>query len=50
IGEHTGDAKDSLFFNVGSKFTTFDSDNDASRGNCAQLQMGSWWYNDCSYA
>ncbi|KAH8376627.1 hypothetical protein KR093_000507 [Drosophila rubida] len=50
IGGHTGDADDSLFFNVGSKFSTFDSDNDSSRGNCAQLQMGSWWYSDCSYA
>lgn len=49
IGNYSGNAGNSLFYNLGMKFTTYDQDNDQSRDNCAMHQMGGWWYRDCSY-
>ncbi|KAK3108949.1 hypothetical protein FSP39_019572 [Pinctada imbricata] len=31
----------------GMVFTTFDNDND---GNCATINKGGWWYNNCGYS
>lgn len=49
IGNYSGNAGNSLFYNWGMKFTTYDQDNDQSRDNCAMHQLGGWWYRDCSY-
>lgn len=39
---------DSLTYHAGSKFSTFDVDNDVwLEGNCAQSHTGGWWYNSC---
>ncbi|XP_061387717.1 ficolin-1-like [Musca vetustissima] len=48
LGEYSGTAGDSLSYNRGLKFSTFDADNDNSRGNCAEALMGAWWFSDCS--
>jgi len=35
----------------GMRFTTHDRDQDAwSRGNCANLHHGAWWYRQCYVA
>ncbi|XP_067643569.1 angiopoietin-related protein 7 isoform X2 [Eurosta solidaginis] len=48
LGEYEGDAGDSLTYHAGSKFSTFDNDNDGCVNcNCAQLRNGAWWYNWC---
>lgn len=31
-------------------FSTIDSDNDNSKGNCATAFKGAWWYNSCHLA
>ncbi|KFB44842.1 AGAP010811-PA-like protein [Anopheles sinensis] len=49
IGGYKGTAGDSLFYHQGMKFSTKDSDNDASdRRHCAEATGGAWWYNACS--
>lgn len=35
---------DSLKASNGSMFSTYDSDNDASHGNCANGWKGGWWF------
>lgn len=37
----------SMAYNNGKKFSTKDSDNDSSNGNCA-AQKGAWWHGYCS--
>ncbi len=27
--------------------STYDKDNDNADGNCAMVNLGAWWYNDC---
>lgn len=52
VGRHSGTAKDS-FANIhsGQKFSTYDSDNDATTQlNCAQRHRGAWWYNECHHS
>ena len=40
-----------MSYHVGMYFSTKDRDNDGSRlRDCAQLQKGGWWYNECSKA
>jgi len=42
LGEASGSAGDSLLYHRGTKFTTFDRDNDLYKDvNCG------WWYKDC---
>ncbi|XP_058629869.1 microfibril-associated glycoprotein 4-like [Onychostoma macrolepis] len=42
-----GGARDSLSYNDGQKFSTFDKDQDSSNNNCARLHLGAFWYNNC---
>ena len=51
VSEGTGDgSRDTLDFNNKCDFSTYDSDNDDSSGNCAYVRQGGWWYNACTYA
>uniref|UniRef100_A0A182JV12 Fibrinogen C-terminal domain-containing protein n=1 Tax=Anopheles christyi TaxID=43041 RepID=A0A182JV12_9DIPT len=47
VGKYDGTAGDSLSFHNGSKFTTFDQDNDRHTLNCATVYGGGWWFKDC---
>ncbi|XP_055913546.1 fibrinogen C domain-containing protein 1 isoform X2 [Eupeodes corollae] len=48
LGEYSGTAGDSLSFQAGNKFSTFDNDNDGwVEGNCAQAHTGAWWHAAC---
>ncbi|XP_065360445.1 angiopoietin-4 isoform X4 [Calliphora vicina] len=48
LGKYEGDAGDSFSYHAGSKFSTFDNDNDGCVDcNCAQSHKGAWWYNWC---
>ena len=40
---------DALDYHKNMKFSTVDSDNDASGDNCASIFGGGWWYRGCSY-
>ncbi|XP_059180739.1 microfibril-associated glycoprotein 4-like [Centropristis striata] len=42
-----GGAGDSLSFHNGQKFTTFDKDQDHYPGNCAKVDLGAFWHNNC---
>ena len=49
--DYTGDAGDSLEYDVNSPFSTHDRDQDGrSRGSCAEKRQGAWWYGDCGYS
>ncbi|XP_073847163.1 microfibril-associated glycoprotein 4-like isoform X1 [Musca autumnalis] len=51
LGQYTGTAGDSLSYNLGTKFTTKDQDNDTyGTKNCALLHKGGWWYWSCSHS
>ncbi|XP_028413273.1 uncharacterized protein LOC114536122 [Dendronephthya gigantea] len=47
IGSYAGNAGDSLAVHNQMQFSTKDSDNDASSGNCAMSYKGGWWYEKC---
>ena len=47
IGGYSGNAGDSLAYQNGSPFSTYDRDNDAYLHNCAAMWEGAWWFNDC---
>ena len=55
IGAYSGNAGDGLHGvgcgthrnHGGMAFSTYDRNNDRSRGNCAQSYAAGWWYNNC---
>ncbi|XP_067930728.1 microfibril-associated glycoprotein 4-like [Watersipora subatra] len=47
VGGYTGNARDSLTFHDGQRFSTFDNDNDSKNTNCAVEYEGAWWYSSC---
>ncbi|GFN90021.1 fibrinogen-related protein 3.1 [Plakobranchus ocellatus] len=47
---YDGTAGDSLSYHNGRRFSTFDQDNDSSRGHCAQSYSGAWWYGSCQHS
>ncbi|XP_034475554.1 microfibril-associated glycoprotein 4-like [Drosophila innubila] len=49
LGDASGTAGDSLKYHHGSKFSTFDRDNDGQSDNCAELDTGAWWYRSWNY-
>lgn len=50
VAGYSGTAGDSLAYHSGQKFSTWDSDNDRSSGNCALTHKGGWWFNNCDVA
>ncbi|XP_060940563.1 tenascin-N isoform X2 [Limanda limanda] len=50
IGEYRGTAGDAMTYHQGRAWTTIDSDNDVSLGNCALTHRGAWWYQNCHLA
>ncbi|XP_046861603.1 angiopoietin-related protein 7-like, partial [Xenia sp. Carnegie-2017] len=47
LGEYSGNAGDSLYYQKNMAFSTKDSDNDRWRSNCATYYKGAWWYKSC---
>ncbi|XP_017958084.1 microfibril-associated glycoprotein 4-like [Drosophila navojoa] len=46
LGTYTGNARNSLSYNLHDDFTTYDRDNDRwPQGNCAAHYRSGWWYN-----
>lgn len=39
-----------MTYHQGRPWTTVDSDNDISLGNCALTHRGAWWYKNCHLA
>ena len=53
IGGYSGDAGDSITYQNGMNFTTFDEDNDHHSNifvNCAIAFKGAWWYRSCYHS
>ena len=51
LGSYTGDAGNSLNYNNGQQFSTWDRDNDGYTDvSCAQVERGAWWHNHCTTA
>ena len=50
IGEYSGDAGDSFYFNNNQSFSTYDRDYDSFNGNCAGSNYctAGWWFNVCT--
>uniref|UniRef100_A0A6P7H6M5 Fibrinogen C domain-containing protein 1-B-like n=1 Tax=Diabrotica virgifera virgifera TaxID=50390 RepID=A0A6P7H6M5_DIAVI len=44
---YSGNAGDSLTYHLGQNFSTYDLDLDSSVVNCAEVELGAWWYNNC---
>ncbi|WAQ95208.1 TL5A-like protein [Mya arenaria] len=48
VSEFTGTAGDAFASrNNNNNFSTYDRDNDAYSGNCAEKLHGAWWYDSC---
>ncbi|CAH1776964.1 unnamed protein product [Owenia fusiformis] len=51
IGGYSGTAGDSMSFQNGQQFTTYDQDNDSrDNENCAVTFKGAWWHASCHYS
>ena len=50
VSGYNGTAGDSLASQNGQNFSTWDHDNDAATGNCAQLFKDAWWYHACHHS
>ncbi|KAM6918759.1 tenascin-N isoform 1-T2 [Xenentodon cancila] len=50
IGKYRGTAGDAMTYHNNWPWTTVDSDNDISLGNCALTHRGAWWYKNCHLA
>ncbi|XP_051985247.1 tenascin-N-like [Xyrauchen texanus] len=50
IGNYKGNAGDAMTYHQGGLFSTVDSDNDITLGNCAFTHQGAWWYMNCHLA
>ena len=50
IGEGEGQGYYAMAYHSGSRFSTYDSDNDAWGGNCGYAHQGGWWYKGCYHA
>ncbi|XP_021953631.1 angiopoietin-related protein 7 [Folsomia candida] len=50
VDGYWGTAGDSLSYNDGKEFSTYENDNDNALGNCAAKWRGGWWHGNCSYA
>ncbi|XP_050335083.1 fibrinogen C domain-containing protein 1-like isoform X1 [Bactrocera neohumeralis] len=51
VGDYKGDASDYFKNHEGSKFSTYDRDNDRKDDdNCAKKWRGGWWYNCCYWS
>ncbi|KAL7741542.1 hypothetical protein ACLKA6_019317 [Drosophila palustris] len=48
LGRAHGTAGDSLRVLHGSKFSSYDRDNDRASVNCAEVYTGAWWYKNCT--
>ncbi|KAM7354509.1 microfibril-associated glycoprotein 4-like isoform 2-T2 [Cochliomyia hominivorax] len=50
LGKYYGMGEDDMSYNVGSKFSTIDQDNDDwGNGSCATERQTGWWYTYCTY-
>ena len=51
VGGYSGNARDSLSYHNGRKFSTIDKDQDNYYGrHCAKALQGAWWYRSCHYS
>jgi len=47
VAVYSGNAGDSLSYQNGMQFSTYDQDHDLSPANCAVDTHGGWWHNQC---
>ncbi|XP_070141034.1 angiopoietin-related protein 4-like [Drosophila kikkawai] len=48
LGNFSGTSFNGLRVHLGMKFSTYDQDNDMlDNNNCAEHDLGGWWFNDC---
>ena len=49
VSGYSGNAGDALSWHNNMMFTTYDRDNDLWSSNCALVNGGGFWYNECSW-
>ncbi|XP_065930298.1 ficolin-2 [Magallana gigas] len=50
VNGYSGNAEDSMWYNDGMFFSTYDNDNDIRESNCGLEYHGGWWYSNCHWA